>query len=312
MIFSKDFIKQELAKSPENVHLDDLSCNHEGRLKIKTNNGVEFESFIIKGSQRRLYVFLSAVGVYRGDSVIFHRVMWANKFDGISLFIDDPQRKEKKFAPMFYWGDRNTDNTKLVAQIVAKIKSIYGLVTKDICFISSSNGGFASIKIADYFENSKCYALCPQISIPLYFQNKDNVSKFFDNSFDEQTGGGRLDVSEILNNPKAFYFIYSNVACKSDFEQMKYLLKYKDISHIGNGEMCKLNTHCVISLCRVNAKNPHVVQPDESFISFLDNFNLWEMSFDNLKTIQDLLAEVLQKYTNMKETLEKLNASQKS
>ena len=206
MIFSKDFIKQELAKSPENVHLDDLSCSHEGRLKIKADNGVEFESFIIKGSQRRLYVFLSAVGVSRGDSVIFHRVMWANKFHGISLFIDDPQRKEKKFAPMFYWGDRNTDNTKLIAQIVAKIKNIYGLDTKDICFISSSNGGFASIKIADYFENSKCYVLCPQISIPLYFQNKDNISIFFDNSFDERTGGGEAGCFRNFKQSQGFLF----------------------------------------------------------------------------------------------------------
>lgn len=302
MQFNKDRIKSELSKKPKSCFLNELTTNDNGRLTLKINDNISFETYLLnENREKKLYVFLSAVGIYKNSDTVFHRVMWASKFNGLCLYIDDPLRVKKKFAPMFYWGTLNEDYTSYLIDIVNRIIKLYSVRDEDVNFISSSNGGFASIRVANSFPESKCYVFCPQISIPLYFEGRQNASLYFDNAFEKKEALNRLEVKWILNSPNAHFFIFSNIFCESDKKQMQYLLESAD-KNVETG-VVKLNNKCIIFLENIKAKNPHLVQPDLYFSVFFNNLDLWKMNMETLKNINTLLEDELQHNTNLAEKL---------
>lgn len=142
---SLDDLKKILLKDPLVTNIDDITTTTEGRLKIKIGSTF-FDSFFVKSKckSKKLYVFLSAVGIYRNSNVVFHRISWFKNISDNCLFIDDPGRIIYKFAPSFYFGtDKEVNNSYLdyIKRIVIKFCELYGITTSNIFFISSSNGG---------------------------------------------------------------------------------------------------------------------------------------------------------------------------
>lgn len=230
-------------------------------------DGRVIHSYIRKSSIRKLTVFLSAVGINSGKPYpIFNRVSWENEFDGSILCFDDPTRKEIDFAPCFYFGDANHNCLDQIQRIVQNIASILNVSNSDIYIISSSNGGFAAMYLADKIDYSTCVALCPQFDVELFL--RDRALFFYKKlNITREDYFSRLNLFHIINNNKSKFIIYSNIRSDSDREQIEKFCSFSNISYSIGLNMIKENFCLIIS--RINALDPHAVQPNKFFCNFI-------------------------------------------
>lgn len=282
-------LKAELLKD-SNIIDSENSENFAPKIK-NGNNDFKFKHTTIKTfckitSYKKIYVVLSAVGYQRDRYPIFFRVSWHPYFDGIILFMDDPTRDELKMSPSFYFGSKENNCLDCIKTIVTNIQENYNIQNKDITFISSSNGGFASLYLANEFEYSRCIALCPQLDVKLFlgikgFENfKSKVGIL--NSDDEKAEKNRLNVYRIANNSRTKFFIYSNIAAVSDRNQIERFCNEIGFEyHLG---LNQISDNFFLLITQFDNVDPHIVQPDENFVTYIDNF-FWEDSLER-KNIQ--------------------------
>ncbi len=286
-------IKRRLQQSPIEIGIEDITYNTSGRLLIAGNiDGIRYDSFFLKSidCEKRLFVFLSAVGVYRDESTTFHRVMWASKFNGHALYIDDPMRKITKFAPCFYIGSKEFDCTKEIADIVTRFKSIYDIDDKNITFISSSNGGFASIKVSQFFKNCTVIALNPQISVPQYFKNKTDAESKLGFNFSDVVMSGRTEAKCEIDSKRNKILICSNLACDSDQDQMNLLSSWYNFEKGPGIKFIHECCDCFLFKIASDETVPHLIQPDENMVSLILNceyFNLPKLAKKHLFEVVD-------------------------
>lgn len=291
-----------------------INCNENDyidNIKVGNNDFVFKEttvkSFFVHDDDKRIFVFLSAVGTQRDCYPIFHRVSWHDKFKGIKLYFDDPTRFEINFAPCFYFGNKNNNYLSLMKEIIDKLQTKYGISNSDITFISSSNGGFGIIYLAEQFPGSSCISLCPQLDVKLYL----GESSF--EKFKEMTGIGKGDIDkgtyERLNlyrigdsttttsdNNRSKYIIYSNVACLSDKAQIESFCQ--SINYKYKLGLNKVNDNLYLLIVSMHNIDPHAVQPNVSFCAYLSQF-FWSDSEERRITFVqyfiNMMAEVNQK-----------------
>ena len=293
-------LKAELAKDSNII---DAETQENFALKIKNgNNDFRFNHTTIKTfckitNHNKIYVVLSAVGYQRDRYPIFFRVSWHPFFEGITLFMDDPTRDELKMSPSFYFGTKENNCLEYIKKIVGNIQNTYKIQNKDITFISSSNGGFASLYLANEFEYSRCIALCPQLDIKLFlglngFENfKSKVGIL--NSADEEIEKNRLNVYRIAKNSYTKFFIYSNIAAVSDRNQIENFCN--DIGfkyHLG---LNQVSDNFYLLITQFDNIDPHVVQPDENFVTYVDNF-FWDDSPERKKIQINSYMNLLKKF----------------
>lgn len=73
-------VKRLLNDKAQAIKFEDLDSSHAGKLDIEHKSHdktITINSFIHKTGTDKIFIFLSAVGIYRED-VVFHRVYWAN------------------------------------------------------------------------------------------------------------------------------------------------------------------------------------------------------------------------------------------
>lgn len=269
---NKEQTKALLSSSPKKVDCCKLSSEHEGRLLIHVNE-YTFETTLLKSNTPKLYVFLSAVGTSNAPYPIFHRVTWAKKFDGVCLYVDDPTRSLKNFfSPTFYFGSKDKDASRELLDIVKRIQVNFQIKNESVCFISSSNGGFAAIYIANMLPGSKCIALNPQIAIPYFAKNRNlPIANKLGISFDDRDIFGRIYLFHIVRNTSTKFFLYFNLACNFDREQYILLCKKNNIQEQNSPGLYKITSNIYVLLSSVKyLNNPHQVQLEESTCSYID------------------------------------------
>lgn len=158
------------------INIEDFNKELENRFSVwlypKENPGIKIklESLWFPSNIKKLYVFFSAWGNPKDPYPKFNRGSWARYFPGNMLYIDDPTRGEIGFSPAFYYGLYGIDLYKCLAEYILHISDQLGIERENITIISSSNGGYAAIKISEIIKKSVCLAYCPILSIPLFFR----------------------------------------------------------------------------------------------------------------------------------------------
>ena len=222
-----------------------------------------------ENNSNELYIFLSAIGFNPGKPYpLFQRISWESIFSGNILCIDDPTRFEIDFAPCFYFGSANNNCLDQIQNIIKNISRIYNIENSKIYFISSSNGGFASLYLANKFPRSICIALNPQLDVDLYlekqakiFYNKLNINS---NEYKE-----RLNLYYLIDT-KAFIVIFSNIKCKKDKIQIDNFCKANSINY--NIGLNRIKDNIFLIVTNINAIDPHLVQPNALFCNFIKNY----------------------------------------
>lgn len=271
-IISKEELKKLLSTEPVQLELTKLSTFHKGRISVKVKQ-FTFELALLKSLTKRLYVFLSAVGTSNAPYPLFHRVTWAKNFDGICLYIDDPTRLlTNKFAPTFYFGTRDNDAAKELLEIIKRVQKLYSIENENVSFISSSNGGFASIYISNLLPKSKCIALNPQIAIPYFSKNRNlSIDKELSISFDDRNIFGRIYLFHIIRSTSTKFFLFFNLACNFDKEQyMLFCIKNNILARKDPG-IHIISRNITILLVNIPyLNNPHQVQLEENTCRYID------------------------------------------
>ena len=271
-IISKEELKKLLSTEPVQLELTKLSTFHKGRISVKVKQ-FTFELALLKSLTKRLYVFLSAVGTSNAPYPLFHRVTWAKNFDGICLYIDDPTRLlTNKFAPTFYFGTRDNDAAKELLEIIKRVQKLYSIENENVSFISSSNGGFASIYISNLLPKCKCIALNPQIAIPYFSKNRNlSIDKELSISFDDRNIFGRIYLFHIIRSTSTKFFLFFNLASNFDKEQyMLFCIKNNILARKDPG-IHIISRNITILLVNIPyLNNPHQVQLEENTCRYID------------------------------------------
>lgn len=251
--------KTKLKGNLDILSLDAISQKSEGEYKVKCGNSI-VDTFIFppEKTTKKFYIYLSAIGIYRGEQTAYHRISWAKYNQDLTIYIDDPTRSLAKFAPTFYLGYGNSLLIEDICQLIKRLQSIYSISNENIVFVGSSNAGFASLKLASRFPNCYCLTFCPQFSIKLYLKEKFSILvKSLNRKFDIYE---EENVNKLILSPNFHLLVYSNLACQSDREQISYLeqllgtpLKYGTINRIDNLSIIPID---------IQSPDPHLVQPD--------------------------------------------------
>lgn len=221
----------------------------------------------------KLYVFLTAIGVPHRPYPFFQRLGWINYFQGVRLFFDDPTRNEIGFAPAFYFGKKENNYLDAITQIIKDVQDNYNISSENICFISSSNGGFAAIYLCNEFTGSKCISLCPQLDVKLYLKGLfDSYTDKLEISNDLEKFKTRLNLYDILvNNKKSKFIIFSNIASASDKAQMDSFAAYLGCSFSQGLNIISDNIYlCLYEIAGV--LDEHLVQPNHNMCQFIDRY----------------------------------------
>lgn len=253
----KDF----LCKNPPVKEIENLTQDDAGEILFKTENNY-IKSFIFPKNREnasKIYVYFSAIGIYRGEQTVYHRISWALNNNDIALCFDDPTRSLASFAPAFYVGYDNDDLISDIAEIIKKVQKINEIKSEDIYIIGSSNGGYAALKTANLLNNCNCLIFCPQFSIELYLGSKFDIFKGslqrnFDISRENKV------VEKILNNLNFSLTIYSNIGCASDNEQINYFKKLLNINIEPYNFYRENNLNVLIA--DIKTGQAHLAQPD--------------------------------------------------
>lgn len=263
-----------------------INCNDKDYIKyVKIGNNdfvfnqTTVKSFFIRNDNNKLFVFLSAIGVNNNTYPIFNRVSWHDKFRGIKIFFDDPTRLELNFSPSYYFGNFDNNYLNYIEDIIEKMKESLNIANEDITFISSSNGGFGCIYLANDFVGSKCIALCPQLDVKLYlgearFTEFKKRTRIIDDESKHEIYN-RLNLYRIINNSETKFIIYSNVACDSDRLQTDSFCNH--INYDYNIGINKIKDNFYLIVASMDNVDPHKVQPDENFCGYLSNY-FWQNS----------------------------------
>ena len=294
------FVKNNLLENtPTKVTLNELDKTHFGRLTLPVGK-TEFEALLLPSNIKKLHVTLAGAGARKLPYPLFNRVSWCAKFNGVYLCLDDPTRFEFDFSPSFYFGSPEQNYLEYVIEIVKKVASVYGIANEDITFISSSNGGFASLWLTDKIVGASCIVHCPQVDIPSFVNGHLNGWNTDDPKFKT-----RINLEHLVNNTKSKFFIYSNIMWEKDKQQMELLFKfYKKPLRLGLNELAP---NMWVLLANISYTSPHMVQPDEWFTACIEKYIHAENKFPEY--VFTYLIEETRRYYDLlrqKESLENM------
>ena len=285
-----------LTIEPKCISVDEISSDTFGRLKISIGS-TKFETLFVPSETKKLYVNLTAIGKVETEYPKFTRVSWCDKFDGNFICFDDPTRDELKIAPAFYFGNEKENYLEYLQKIIEKITSVNNIPSENVTFFSSSNGGFASLYLADKIPGSRVIALCPQVDA-IKWANNTFCKQL---KFDENEYKDRLQVYRILKNTQSHFFIFSNISGWSDKAQMECLYKEAGVEFKSGVYQLAPNVRCM--LAEIDAPVPHLAQPAELFVRYIEN-TMTEPITEEVMTFYNLyLKEMEEIYAEQKKEL---------
>lgn len=280
----KDEIKSMLMEPTKSIEFSEINRNIEDRLSVKSGQNY-FECFLLNSGIKKLNVFLSAVGNPETGYPRFHRPTWSKVFNGVCLFVDDPARKSGNFAPAFFFGNKKNSVLSDLKNIIERIQDRFGIENKNLTFISSSNGGFASLYLCDLFRDSSCIALNPIISVSRYLQSVKKLNDFeqafgVDLKTTDRTIQQRAQVFRIIDNRRSHFFVYANIRSRTDKIVIEGLFnKLKSQYKLG---LNIISENLWIWIVDIPGENPHLVQPNEFICKYIDELMKSEISNEYL------------------------------
>ena len=136
-------------------------------------NNVLFDCLMTEPSSEKekktLFVIFSG-SKNEGDPVpVFKRWSYFPFCDGYVLNIADPMLSiHRQMKLGWYYGTKNESYIEYVAAIIQKVQSLLDIENRNTFLFGSSGGGYVSLHLSYYLDNTTHIALNPQISIKDY------------------------------------------------------------------------------------------------------------------------------------------------
>lgn len=216
---------------------------------------LDIDSLYVKGSGDTLIVALH--GALVREKVELPRFEWVNSLKSRTehqLFIADTSLNESKILTLgWYVGTAHDDYTRKIADFVIKVKKLLKL--KKVIFLGSSGGGFASMSIATYIEDSNVVCFTPQTNVWKFTEghSKNLLNESFAD-FD--------NINELHNQfPKRFSLI-------ERYKKARRLNKFIYIQNLGDTDHYEKHFKPFAKSLGVKTDNGRTFDQSGRFISF--------------------------------------------
>ncbi len=260
---------------PIKITLEELNTCHKNRITISVND-VDFECFFSPPIGNKLYVCLTACAQNIKEYPVFQRLTWCKVLGGGVLCIDDPTRElVNHTVSTYFFGEKNLSYSDLLLKIIHKVAKLYNIKSKNIIFMSNSNGGFAALYCANKLEYSNAIVFNPNIDIKSWLSKKftkdiphnELFEKVLDIKLDDPQLNHRVCVKNIINNKKSRFFLYYNILSQKDEQQLAFLLK--DTNFRYSCGIKKIN-NIYLYMDEIDAETNHLAQLNQFSIYFIE------------------------------------------
>lgn len=215
---------------PENIDLESNNNLPQGRFYTILEK-VKFECFFHYKQGKPLYVVLNGARKFDvGHTVIFSRWSYYKFMNGSMLNIADPMLDLYPNLRLgWYYGSKEINFRKLIAELVSKIAEIYSIRNSDIIFVGSSGGGAAIIECASYIKGAKAVAINPQIVLSEYGYANE-FTKITGNDLQKDEKWHRHNaIFHLQNNLDTTFILIVNLRSYADIMQLQNICKAKGI-----------------------------------------------------------------------------------
>lgn len=208
-----------ISQDPIALELNTAEELPDGRLDIQYG-GINWECFFHNNKKKALYVFLNGAISGEGASVpILKRWSYYKFINGSMLNISDPMyRMNDNLLLGWYYGNKEMDLQQKVADLVVKIAGIIGVEQRNIIFVGSSGGGYASIACASRICGAGSIAINPQIVLREWAYSAE-FTKIMDIDLTKEDKWHRNNLIYHLQNHNANrYLLFVNIRSSRDMQ----------------------------------------------------------------------------------------------
>ncbi len=258
-----EFDKNKLFENPEKYEINKFQGSSIDRFDV-LHGEVNFECFISGSNVNRLFVFFSAAG-RTNSKTAFHRASWSSSLNGTCLYIEDPMyKKHEGLSTGWFYGDSKESYLLKSIDIVKKVAQSKNIRNKNIIFIGSSSGAYASILAASLMPGTTAYAYNPQIR-PRDWPDAKNFEKLTGLNLSVDEKFNRNCLRYVAGNFESKFFIFVNIFSKVDRVQIYPWLEELGIKP-SNG--LKVHGNIFFILQELKNQNPHnaIIHLDESIV----------------------------------------------
>lgn len=235
-------------------------------------NDIRFECLItpIPQNRKSLFVIFSGARNLTDKLPIFKRWSYYKFIDAIVLNIADPMFFEHDELLLgWYYGKQNESYIEYLSEIIKKIQSLFNIDDHNLFFFGSSGGGYVSLQISMYFNNTNHIAINPQIQISKYGYAKhfSKITGINLNTADAYRRNETIEIiSEKTNKNLNKYLILQNMTDKHDCTSHLFpLLKRLDINSLHLG----INEFNSIYVWLYSCIGGHLAQGDQFIFSYI-------------------------------------------
>lgn len=214
--------KRLVLGDPVQLNLQTFSGIPNGRFTT-VFQGIRLECFAFVRKGKPLYVLLNgAIEDFRKNDSVFHRWSYYKFCTGSILNIADPMFAMYDGLHMgWYYGNKEINLRKLIAEFVKAIADILQIEYKDVVFCGSSAGGAPVFECASYIPGAKAAAINPQIVLEEYYYAEEFTRitgiEFSGKQHDHRSNA----LHYIKNRGRNSYIIIVNIRSRSDMKQIE-------------------------------------------------------------------------------------------
>lgn len=225
---------EEIRQEPVSIDIKTVEKLPDGRWNTNYKN-IEFECFFHRKDSDILYVFLGGAITAKNASLPqFARWSWYKFIQGSMLCIADPMyRKYSELKLGWYYGDEEINFQEILADLVFNIAEKLCVEQKNIVFVGSSGGGYASIACSSHIVGAKSIAINPQMVLNEW-PYSEVFSKITGIDLHREDVYHRNNLLYYLNNKANRYTLFINLRSWWDMQQVKNICNAMNISvHVG-------------------------------------------------------------------------------
>lgn len=235
-------------------------------------DGWTFDILLTRHQEKKLFVlFGGARNINAKNLYPFPRWSYFPFMPGNVLSIVDPMfYKFPNLKLGWYYGTKDYCLLQTTSTIIKKIQKQLQISDKETIFIGSSGGGYASLEISKYFNNTTHLAINPQIRIDRYNDNT-NFSYITGIDLNDRDPYGRNTTDDfIATNKNCEYIIIQNARDESHcIGQLFPFLQKMGITALNIGINKYNNITLWIFNCVATISNAHSYTGDQFTFSFM-------------------------------------------
>ncbi len=222
-----------------------------------------------ENEKKSLFVIFSGSRNIKDPVPVFKRWSYYPFCDGYVLSIADPMLTIHKNLNLgWYYGSKDVSFLEQIASIIQKVQSLLEIENKDTYLFGSSGGGYASVHLSCYLNDTTHIALNPQISIKDY-KHVGRLQKTVGISLEDKDPLRRNETMDIIceNISTNRFFIIQNVDDKEHCtKQLFPLMKKMNVDELSFG-LNRINKNMLVWI--YDLIGGHSAQGDQLTFSYI-------------------------------------------